>query len=116
MHGPGPVPVTGVPATAPGRVMPGIAETGIHPALQRTLEHDLGQRPTRPPGPVSDRPPARTRSASCRTSSRSAVSAASIFFAAVTVIPPQTPHLPALSQESRLWSYSPAATTARSPR
>ena len=79
-----------------------IAEMGIHLALQRTLKHDLGQpaqQAARPgqrqalgPHPLSQLPHELYK----------AVSAASVFFAAVTVFPPQTPHLPALSQESHL--------------
>jgi len=49
------VPVTGVPAIAPGRVMLRIAETGIHLAPSAPSSTTLVSRPSRPPGPVSDR-------------------------------------------------------------
>ena len=42
-HRLGPVPVAGVPAIPPGRVMPRVSQVGIHLVFQGTLEHDLGQ-------------------------------------------------------------------------
>jgi len=70
-----PVPVVGVPAIPPGRVVLRIAQVGVQLALQGALEHDLGQPAEQPARPSQRQALGPGPPASCRASSSSAASA-----------------------------------------
>jgi hypothetical protein len=59
-HGLGPLPVPGVPAVPPGRVIAGIAQVSVHLTLQGALQHDLRQ-PAQQPARPGQRQPLRPR-------------------------------------------------------